>query len=300
MNLRSVDLNLLVILDALLDEAHVSRAAERLGLSQPATSQALDRCRLLFRDQLLIRGKGLMLRTSKGDALREPLKELLASALELLSPPQIDIAKIRRQLRIIIADQPAVILIHGLHDRLAKSAPGIDLIFKPWRGSLGAYESLARGDADLAVSVLRNADPAFRQIELYTEHFVVIMRKNHPAATDFSLERWLAYPHIIVSPVGEASNTNDETLARMGLRRRVGMVVPGFAVVPSLVERSDMIGMLPSRFAPNEDDDRFDLREPPIPVESVAVQLVWHRRVDQDPVIHHVVAEFRDLNPREG
>ncbi|WP_328700184.1 LysR family transcriptional regulator [Brucella tritici] len=97
MNLRSLDLNLLVILDALLDEAHVSRAADRLNLTQPAVSNALQRCRVLFNDQLLERGRGTMRRTPKAEALRAPLKTLLAGVLDLVDPPEVPLRRCSRR-----------------------------------------------------------------------------------------------------------------------------------------------------------------------------------------------------------
>ena len=110
MNLRSIDLNLLVILDALLDEAHVSRAAARLNLSQPATSSALDRCRHLFGDPLLERGKGGMRLTARAQALRDPLKNLLAGIAAVVDAPEDPLAAIRQTVRIITADHPGILI----------------------------------------------------------------------------------------------------------------------------------------------------------------------------------------------
>lgn len=293
MNLRSIDLNLLVVLDALLDEAHVSRAADRLGLSQPAASQALDRCRVLFKDQLLVRSKGLMRRTPKADAVREPLKALLAGARALVAPPEIDIATVRRRVRIIMADLAATIIVGALHARLRHSAPGIDLVVQPWRGAAGALDNLARGDSDLAVSVLSKLDPAFERIDLLDERYVVLMRKGHPAARTLTLDKWLAWPHILVSARGEASGPLDETLASMGRHRRIGLVVPSFLIVPSLVAQSDMIAMLPSRCVPTDAKRRFEVRSPPIPVDGFPLHLAWHRRMNHDPVVRHVADQLR-------
>ncbi|WP_198148023.1 LysR family transcriptional regulator [Elstera litoralis] len=131
MNLRTIDLNLLVILDALLDEAHVSRAADRLGLSQPATSAALERCRHLFADPLLERGKAGMRATPKAEALRAPIKSLLADIQGLVNPPETDLATLRQTIRIIMADHPAAMIVGPLHHRLSKTAPGLDLVIQP-------------------------------------------------------------------------------------------------------------------------------------------------------------------------
>ena len=139
--LRAVDLNLLVILDALLDEAHVTRAAARLGLSQPATSSALDRLRHLYGDPLLERGKGRLRLTPAAEALREPLKAILVSIAATLNAPKIDLRAVRRTVRLAMADNPAVSLVADLHRRLSESAPGLDLVILPWRGAAGIRRS---------------------------------------------------------------------------------------------------------------------------------------------------------------
>lgn len=153
MNLRSVDLNLLVVLDALLDEGHVGRAGDRVGLSQPATSAALQRCRHLFRDDLLERRRGMMRLTPKAESLRQPLKALLASATDLIDPPKVPLAEIERTIRLTMADPPALLLVEPLLADLAGSAPGIDIVLQPWRGNEAAKQALADGSTDLAISV---------------------------------------------------------------------------------------------------------------------------------------------------
>lgn len=158
MNLRSVDLNLLVVLDALLDEKHVSRAADRVGLSQPAASAALQRCRHLFCDELLERGRGTMRRTPKADSLRAPLKALLASATELIDPPQVPLAEIKTTMRLTMADLPPLLVIEPLLADLSVSAPGIDVILQPWHGLEATVRALVDGATDIAVSVFPPAD----------------------------------------------------------------------------------------------------------------------------------------------
>ncbi len=295
MNLRSIDLNLLVILDALLDEAHVSRAASRLGLSQPATSQALERCRHLFADPLLERGRGTMRPTAKAEALRAPLKTLLAGADALLAPPDFDLRRAQRRIRITMADHPATIVAGALLERLAETAPGVDLVIQPWHGAVAAVASLTRGDSDLAASVIETGDPAIRRIELFREHYVVLMRKGHPAAEGFDLDRWLAYPHVLVSGHGQTSSPLDAALATMGRSRRVGVVVPSFLMVPPLVLQGDRLAMLPSRCLPADQVEAFVALPPPIPVEGFPLHLAWHARSETDLVVCHVASIMRDL-----
>jgi DNA-binding transcriptional LysR family regulator len=293
MNLRSLDLNLLVVLDALLDEAHVSRAADRVGLSQPATSAALQRCRHLFRDELLERGRGTMRLTAKAEALRAPLKSLLASVVELIDPPDLPLNEIRRTLRITMSDYPALLVTAPLQQELQKSAPGIDVVIQPWHGADAARVQLVQGSADLAISVFPPAQDELHREELLVEHYVVAMRENHPVAANLNLETWLNYPHILVSGRGDTRTAFDDDLAGRHLSRRVGLVVPNFQIVPSLLRGSDMIAMLPSRIVAAEDG--LVTFPPPIPVGGFALHLAWHSRQASDKALQHVAGIVASL-----
>lgn len=288
MNLRGLDLNLLVILDALLDEAHVSRAADRLGLSQPAASAALQRCRHLFRDELLERGRGTMSLTAKAQALRAPLKSLLAGVTELVDPPEVPLAEIRQTLRITTADYPALIVIAPLQRELQRVAPGVDLVIQPWHGADAARAALVDGSSDLAISVFPPAEDDLHREELLTERYMAAMRTGHPAAASFDLAAWLSYPHILVSGRGDTRTPIDAELANRGLSRRVGLVVPNFQMVPELLRGSDMIALFPSRvLAEFEGLASFP---PPLPVPGFALHLAWHRRRAKDAALQCVAA----------
>ncbi|MEJ0019028.1 MAG: LysR substrate-binding domain-containing protein [Acetobacteraceae bacterium] len=299
-NLRSVDLNLLVILDALLDEAHVSRAADRLGLSQPATSNALERCRHLLRDPLLERGRNTMRLTPRAEALRVPLKNLLAEVTAVLDPPETSLDDLRQTVRIVMADHPATLLVTPLQRALARSAPGIDLVIQPWHGATAALEGLAKGSSDLAASVFPVVDASFRREELAQETYRVLMRRRHPASEGFDLERWLRYPHVLVSGRGDVSGPLDEALSRLGRTRRIGLVVPSFLMVPPILLGSDLIAMLPSRCLPMHWEHEFAAFDPPVPVEGFSLHLAWHIRRDRDPGVQHVAGIIRGLFGREA
>src|SRR6478609_566373 len=134
MNLASVDMNLLVLLEALLDEAHVRRAGERVGLSQPAASHALARLRDLFADPLLVRIGTTMARTPKAEALRKPLADFVGSARAVLSMEQFVPQTSRRRFRIMLPDLVCNLLMPSVIERLSKTAPGIRVDLIPWRG----------------------------------------------------------------------------------------------------------------------------------------------------------------------
>lgn len=293
MNLRSLDLNLLVILDALLDEAHVSRAADRLGLSQPATSAALQRCRDLFRDELLERGRGTMHLTPKAESLRAPLKSLLSDLSELVDPPEVPLAEIRQTLRITTADYPALLVVAPLQQQLQRSAPGIDLVIQPWSSAEAARAALIDGGTDLAISVFPAAEDDLHREEIMTEHYVVTMRAKHPAAKAFDLKTWLAYPHILVSGRGDTRTPFDADLASRHLSRRIGLVVPNFQMVSAVLRGSNMIAMLPSRIA--ADFSGLISFPPPIEVSGFTLHLAWHRRRAKDTALRHVATILTGL-----
>ncbi|SEF64400.1 LysR family transcriptional regulator [Bosea lathyri] len=295
MNLRGVDLNLLVILDALLDEAHVSRAAERVGLSQPAASSALERCRQLFGDRLLERGAGGMVLTPRAQALAQPVKDVLAGMAVLLEPRRPDLGAIRQTVRVLMSDQPAAAIAPALQAQLARTAPGITLAIMPWHGADAALEGLARGAIDLAVSVFPMVEADFTRKELFRERYLVALRQHHPALDGFDLDRWLAFPHVLVSGRGETQGALDEALARLGRTRRIGFVVPSFLMVPPLLAGSDLIALLPSRCLPPATRADLVALPPPIPVEGFPLHIAWHRRRGSDAGVQHVAGLVESL-----
>lgn len=289
MNLRSLDLNLLVILDALLDEAHVTRAASRLALSQPATSSALERCRHLFGDRLLERGAGGRMRlTPKAQALREPLRRALAAVTDVVGPAQADLATLRQTVRIVMADLPAALVAAPLYARLQATAPGIRPVLLPWRSEADALRMLENDTADIAVSVAGEPVAGVHGMLLLDETYVVAMRAGHPAAADFDLERWLVYPHVVVSSRGQSEGALDRALAAQGRQRTVGIVVPAFALVAPLLHESDLIAMVPSRAL--HGTAGLAVFAPPLPVPGFSLAMSWHARRDRDPGVRHVTA----------
>jgi DNA-binding transcriptional LysR family regulator len=294
MNLRSLDLNLLVVLDALLDEVHVSRAADRLGLSQPATSAALQRCRHMFGDELLERSHGTMSLTPKAEALRAPLKSLLTGVIDLINPSDVPLAEIRQTLRIsIMADYAAQFIIVPLQQALQRTAPGIDLVVQPWHGTDAARTALLDGASDLSFSVFPPVTDDLHRQEVLVEHYLIAMRAGHPAAEAFNLKAWLDYPHVIVSGRGDTRTPVDTELEARGLSRRVGIVVPNLQMVPALLETSDMTAMVPSRLMRNFGG--LVSFPPPIPVSGFPMHLAWHRRRTRDAALQHVAAILGEL-----
>jgi DNA-binding transcriptional LysR family regulator len=296
MNLRGVDLNLLTVLHAVLEEGHVSRAATRLGMSQPATSSALDRCRHLFGDALLERVGNRMQLTVKAQALRQPLGEVMGDITALLGIEPPPLGELRQAVHIVMADALGLNLGRGLREAVAETAPGINLVLHPWGGGSAAVEQLARGSVDLAVSVLPHLSPASFHAEVVShERYVVAMRRDHPAARGFDLEQWLGWPHLIVSAQGATRTPVDDALAAIGRTRQVDMVVPSFVLVAELLRGSNLIALVPERALPSAADAAIAAFEPPVPIEGFDVHLAWHRRREQDRGVRHVADAVRRL-----
>jgi DNA-binding transcriptional LysR family regulator len=292
--LRSVDLNLLVVLDALLAEAHVTRAARRVGLTQSAASNALDRLRHLFDDPLLERQRGGMRLTPAALALRQPLRDALASLQEVLDLPRQNLRSIVQTVRILTMDAIAIELTTGLLSRLAQTAPSLTIAILPWQGAEAALDELTRGNVDLVITVAPTLTAPLRQRAVLEEHYLVAMRPDHPAASNFDLDCWLSFPHIVVSGNGLATTSIDTVLASRSLSRQAGLVVPNFLMVPPLLLQSDMIALLPSHGIPHNPKSLLTF-PPPIPLDGFRLDLVWHDRRSDDVVVTHIANLIADL-----
>jgi DNA-binding transcriptional LysR family regulator len=298
-DLRSIDLNLLVVLDALLAEAHVTRAAQRVGLTQSAASNALDRLRHLFGDPLLERKRGGMQLTPVAQALQRPLRDALASLQGVLHLPRQDLKTVVQTVRILTMDAIATEMTTGLASRLAQTAPGVTLAILPWQGGEAALEDLAKGNADLVITVAPVLSAPLHQRALLDEHYLVAMRSDHPAAKNFSLEEWLRFPHIVVSGHGSATTAVDSVLSSRNLSRRAGVILPNFLMALPLLLGSDMIALLPSHALPRDTKALTTFR-PPIPLDGFRLDLVWHDRRSEDQVVVHISELIVDLLKASG
>ncbi|SPU54805.1 Nodulation protein D 2 [Brevundimonas vesicularis] len=294
--MRTIDLNLLVALDTLLEEASVSSAAQRLGMSQPSASAALERCRQLFGDPLLVRSGRRMARTARGDALRDPVRSFVDHARDLIGAAPETARTSQRTVRIVSSDFPATTLLQRCWAAMRDSAPGIDLVLLAWRESDEVVDALARDHADIAITVLPQAGSAFRRTEIYRDSYCLAMRRDHPLASELTMDRWLAYPHLVVSAKGARRTPLDDQLTVMGRERRVGIVVPGFMMVPPLLRHSDLVAMIPCGCSQIADDLHYC--DPPIATEEFPLHLATAARSDSDCAIQHVAELIRGYFPR--
>ena len=283
MNLRTIDLNLLVLLQALLEERHVSRAARRVGLSQPAMSNALDRCRQMFGDPLLERRGTAMRLTARAEVLRRSLTETLAQVDALVDqePPGLD--RIERTVTLVVADALAAVLIEPLLAATATAAPGITLAVRAWTSGAAALADVASGVVDIAVSVFRPGAPRGVLVEkMIDERYLLAGCAGHPALAEGAAQTWLDYPHVVVSADGATRTDVDDILAAMQTARRVGVAVPSFLLVPDLLRSSQMLALLPSLMLTGDRAAGLMTMTPPTAISGFPIEMAVHQRHHAD------------------
>jgi DNA-binding transcriptional LysR family regulator len=246
MNLTSLDLNLLTALDALLREVNVSRAALRIGLSQPAASHALQRLRDIFGDPLLVRTGARMELTPRAQALRAPLAQALDQVRGLFVPEEFDAARSERQFRLMMPDLAVELLMPPLMAKVTRAAPNVRIDVVPWRGPAIFHAEFAR-TIDLVISI-GNAFRGFHRQLLYTDSDALAVRRGHPLGARLKRrETFLAARHVAVVIRGQPEDLIDTWLRTKGIERHVAMVVPGYLEALHVTARTDLVAFVPRR-----------------------------------------------------
>jgi DNA-binding transcriptional LysR family regulator len=246
MNLNSLDLNLLVALDALLRDASVSRAAMRIGLSQPAASHALQRLRDLIGDPLLVRNGARMELTPRAQALRAPLAQALEQVRSLFMPEDFDAPRSERHFRLMMADLVVELLMPPLMAKISRIAPNVTIDVVPWRGPAIFTAEFAR-TIDLVISI-GNAFGGFHRQLLYTDSDALAVRHEHPAGAKLkNREVFLAARHVAVVKRGQNADLIDTWLRGKGIERRIALVVPGYIEALHVTARTDLVAFVPRR-----------------------------------------------------
>jgi DNA-binding transcriptional LysR family regulator len=281
--LRRLDLNLLVTLDVLLSEQNVTRAAQRLHFSQPAVSVHLAKLRDIFGDPLLLPGPRGMRPTARAESLREPLREALASLALAVSPgAAFDPATATNTWRIAATDYSETTVLMPALNRLRADAPGTRIAVLEMSPPRIAKQA-ERGEIDLSFHTTLDAPPGLHCRPLFNERYVLVGRKAHPRLKRKpTLAQFSSLEHVIVSPDGGGfSGPTDEALAERGMSRRVVLSVPHFLFMRSLIEQTDLVGLLPARLV--RDRESLTVVQPPVEVQGYQMTMVWHERVHRDP-----------------
>jgi DNA-binding transcriptional LysR family regulator len=244
--LNSLDLNLLVALDALLLEASVSRAAMRIGLSQPAASHALQRLREVLGDPLLVRTGARMELTPRAQGLRGPLAQALDQVRGLFTPDDFDAARSERHFRLMMPDLAVELLMPPLMEKITRLAPNVRLDVVPWRGPAIFNAEFAR-TIDLVISI-GDAFRGFHRQRLYTDSDALAVRRGHPAGTKLKKrDAFLNARHVAVVIRGQSEDLIDTWLRAKGIERRIALVVPGYIEALHVTARTDLVAFVPRR-----------------------------------------------------
>ena len=290
MKLESLDLNLLLVFDALATERSVTQAAAKVGLSQPALSNALARLRALFRDPLFERSAGQMQPTPRARQLLVPFSEAISKMREALEPQ----AAFRpdasdREFLIATNDYVDSLLVPRVVQRLQRDAPSIalrtvrtDYLFLP------PVERLQSGEIDLALGFFGETprpNPGLLSRRLLTGRLVCILSTTHPrAGRQLSLRTFVETPHVrVMYPGTERQGSIDTILHSRGLSRRIAVTVPHYLTIPAIVAKSNLLGVVPEEMARRAARSlRLKIFDPPIALPDITIMMIWNERAQFD------------------
>ncbi|MFC8005056.1 LysR family transcriptional regulator [Streptomyces olivaceus] len=278
-----LDLNLLTVLDALLEEGSVRGAAQRLHLSSPAVSRTLGRIRAVTGDDVLVRTGHSMTPTPYAVSVREEVHRLVRQAHEVLSPVrELHLAELDRTFTIQCHDAVTASLIPALVARVQQRAPGVQL--RVLAENPVDTDDLRTGRVDLELGGGGPTLPEFRSEPLGDDRLVVAMRTNHPGADGLDLASYAAYPHVVISRRGRLTARIDDVLAAAGLRRRVIAAVATVSTALQIAARSDAL-VTCTEILGRPLIEAFGLVARSLPFESPAatINCNWHQRFDSDP-----------------
>jgi LysR family transcriptional regulator, transcriptional activator of nodD3 and syrA len=281
--LSGLDLNLLVALDALLQEVNVTAAGRRVGLSQPAMSHSLARLRELVSDPLLVREGRTLRRSALGDRLAPAVERLLAEVeTTLLGARVFAPRRATRTFRIATNDYCGAVILPGLIERIRRAAPRVHLEIHAHRGPAPVRE-LARGELDLGLGTFLEVDGALKRQRLFDDGFACLLRAGHPHGRGkLTLARYVEMEHLLITAPGYGLGVVDRELERRGLRRRVAVEIPFFLVAPAIVARTNLVVTLPSLLARLATTQRLRRVSAPLELARFSVEQVWHQAADGD------------------
>lgn len=297
MNLRSLDLNLLVVFAALMRTRNVTHAAQDIGLSQPAFSNALSRLRERLGDELFVRSPSGMRPTAWALELIGPIKAALGAIEDALDSASFDPATSVRSFTIAAQDHGLMTLVPPLIERIRKVAPGLS--FRTITTSVHLGEFLDTQVADIALTSWSDPPERFVSEPLLDEDWVCVMRPNHPlAGRPLDLEAYTSARHLLVSTRSEPTGWVDDVLAQSGRTREVVVIMATFAPAPLVLETTDLIMACPRRmgelFA-----NRMGLAMANLPVRAPptyrSIDMVWHARLGSHPAQTWLRKQLRDV-----
>ncbi|WP_454918452.1 LysR family transcriptional regulator [Xanthobacter sediminis] len=284
MDLRDIDLNLLVLFNDLLITARVNATAERLGLTQPAVSNGLTRLRRALGDELFVRSPDGMIPTPLAQSLAEPVSYALATIHGALNQNVIFDPFISRQnFMLVMTDIGEIHFLPKLMARLAEAAPNVT-ISTIRNQSIDLARAMEAGDVNLAIGHLPDLKAGFFQRQILSQHYVCLFRQGHPLdKDDLSLADFAGAEHVGIAAAGTGHGSVGEIISRMGITRRVRLNVPHFVSVGHILSNTDMIATVPEVLAYHIARP-FGLtwRPHPVALPEISIGLFWHAKYHRD------------------
>ncbi|MFE4519174.1 LysR family transcriptional regulator [Kitasatospora sp. NPDC056783] len=303
MKVTSLDLNLLVVLDAVLEEGGVTAAARRLDLSVPAVSRALGRLRTAFADPLLVRSGRGMKPTAHALALRPRIRALVEDAQNLLGPVEGDTpAALRRSFTVLAPEDLVACFGADLLARVRAEAPGVQLRFLGEGRTADEGTAVREGAADVAIGVNTHKEDGLRSEGLVRELLLGVVRAGHPLSHgEPTTARFAAWDHVVVSRHGRLRTTTDRLLEAEGLRRAVAASVPDFTTALRLIAAGDLVGTAPATLVRGLAGPlRLAAFPVPLSLKPLRVSLLWHPRHENEPAHRWLRARIREVAGRPG
>lgn len=286
MELKDIDLNLLVIFQQLLQERRVSSVAVNLGLTQPTVSNALNRLRQQLGDDLFLRTSKGMEPTAYAMQLAEPISYALSALQETLNQrTRFEPATSQRKFMVGMSDIGEIYFLPKLMELLAELAPGISLsTIRTTGGNLA--DEMEAGRIDLAIGWLPHLKSGFFQRRLFVQDHVCMFRRGHvlDKASRLTKKEFESSEHVVVSATGTGHATIDGSIEKLGVKRKVVLTVPHFVAVGHILAATDMVATVPERFA-RHCIEPFGLKYTALPLKlpEIGINLFWHSRYHKEP-----------------
>ncbi len=295
MNIDRIDLNLLVYLDVLLRERNVTKAANLLGISQPAMSNGLRRLRDLLEDPLLVRTSEGMTPTERAETLQPAIREALSRLEKALQPQTPFLAETSdRVFRIMASDYAESTLIPQLLRRLRAESPNITLdIMTP---SDVSFLDVEQGKVDMVINRFDSIPQSFHQKEIWQDNFSCLLSAHNPILENFDLDSYLRSPHVWVSKTGWGVGVGidphdvqrlgwvDEALNRLGKKRRIRVFTRHYQSAMLLAEQRDLVVTIPSRAARLQvRNPNVVVKEPPFEIPPLSLKMAWSPLLQHNP-----------------
>ena len=282
-SLKRFDLNTLVTLKVLLDERHVTRAANQLNLTQSAVSRTLSRLRQDFSDPLLVKSGKNMSLTNKAERLHLPLTAILEQVNTLLAPESFDPMTAEGNIHLATNDYGTHALLPRLIPLLNEAAPNIKITAVDWHSNL--MTELEHNKVDLIIGGATEPPPNIYQRMVASDGFQGVVRKGHPNETGLNIEQYLRLKHILISHKGTGTSEVDDMLKKQGLERNVAVRMPHFFAALEIIATTDYMILLPEHFVRRYvDTEKFSIVAAPFEVPTFDISMFWHARMHHDPM----------------